>query len=68
MNEFSKPFGLKKGGKKFSKTDPIDEKPIAGKKIPKWKIQSMQFRQAMTATTGNDSTSGAKATGGFNPS
>ena len=55
MNEFSKPFGLKKGGKKMASA-PVknlaEDRPIPGKKMPKWKMQSLQFRQAMTSANG----------------
>lgn len=57
---YNKPFGrqAKKGAAKKEPAKP------AGGKIPKWKLQSMQFRQAMGA--GNDTGGGGGAN--FNPS
>jgi len=67
MNEFSKPFGLKKGAKKMSNGPPkAEDRPIPGKKMPKWKMQSLQFRQAMMSANGAPTTT-TTAEGGFRP-
>lgn len=69
MNEFSKPFGLKrslnkKGGQ--GGASKVEEAPAANaKKMPKWKIQSLQFRQAMMAANGGSA--GTSTATGFRP-
>ena len=57
MNEFTKPFKVRKGRVGASTAAPETEaKPPA--KIPKWKQQSMQFRQAMAASAAVDDAGG----------
>ena len=41
---------------------PAEEQPVNAKKMPKWKLQSLQFRQAMMAA-GGATTSGPAGSG-----
>lgn len=52
--KYNKPYGQK------AKPKAKEERAIAGKPMPKWKAQSLMFRQAMQASSGG----GAKSGGG----
>lgn len=69
QNKYSKPFGNKK--KSNNGTAPTSQKPAG--KIPKWKLQSLQFRQAMGASkpadeNGMDEGGYRGGSSNFNPS
>ena len=69
MNEFSKPFGLKRNlNKKAGTSSKVEDEPINNaKKMPKWKLQSLQFRQAMQSANGGPAASSTATGGGFRP-
>lgn len=67
MNEFTKPFQVRKGlggGRKAAQPE-APAKPVG--KVPKWKQQSMQFRQAMQAPAPDTNGGSGFGTKNFRP-